>query len=349
MPDKRSGPAEQPPSTTGGEVRLEKNSSAGPKALGRRHLAAILTATVLALVTLVAVLVTGGGEQGSARSGTAPADSSDSTDDGVPAEPRAEKSTADPTSGPPYVSVPEFSSAAARDVAFFGDVGQFSTWPDATEYAAISSDGGGYELSDFRKAVIRDARAVCKALAGGTDMNDVPDLVGLPLTDPIDQAAFLVEAVTFYCPDRIAAVTDDVYSKPVPTKQDEDCPAPSTLEATATIDRTDAADDPTSATYSVKVRNTTSYDVRVQLQQRWFADGKAPGWELSPEWVPKWDFFGETGEDQFFTIEAGTTFTYEGEQDGIYNWSRTEVRVAPEEFVFLGCGYRPGPGAAPKP
>lgn len=340
MPDKRSGPAEQPPSTTGGKVRLEKDVAARPKALGRRRLAAVLTATVLALVALVTLLVTGGSEHGSARSGT---------DADVPAEPGAEKSTADPTSGPPHVSVPEFSSAAARDVAFLGDVGQFSTWPDATEYGAMSSDGGGYDLSDFRKAVLGDARAVCEALTGGADMNDVPDLVGLPLPDPIDQAAFIVEAVTFYCPDRIGAVTDGVYSMPVPTKQDEDCPAVSTLKTTATIERPDADDDPTSATYTVKVRNTSPYDVRVQLQQRWFADGKAPGWELSPEWEPKWEFFGETGEDQFFTIEAGGTSTYEGEQNGIYHWSRTEVRVAPKEFVFLGCGYRPGPGAAPNP
>ncbi|MET8030599.1 DUF732 domain-containing protein [Streptomyces avermitilis] len=318
---------------------MEKDTKAERGALKRRQVAAVLVA-VLALASIVTVLVTGNNEQVSARSGTASAPPSDSAKDSTSAEPRAEESTKDPTSGPPYVAVPEFSSVTARDVAFVGDVGQFTAWPSGTEYEAMSSSEGGYDISDFRKAVIRDADAVCSALIGGTDMNDVPDAVGLPLTDPIDQAAFIVEAVTFYCPDQISAVTDDVYSKPVATKQNEDCPAVSTLKATATIEQPDTDDDPTSATYSVKVRNTSSYDVRVQLQQRWFADGKVPS-----EWVPEWDYFGETGEDQHFTIKAGETFTYEGEQDGVYHWNRTEVRVAPKEFVFLGCGYQPGPGA----
>ncbi|MFF5160677.1 DUF732 domain-containing protein [Streptomyces sp. NPDC000348] len=327
------------------ESQLEKSTEADRGVLKRRWVAAVLVAAALALATIVTGLVTGDSEQVSARSGTASTPSSDSAEDGTSAEPRAEESTEDPTSGPPYIPVPEFSSAAARDVAFVGDVGQFTAWPGATEYEAMSSSDGGYSISDFRKAVIRDAEAVCGALIGGTGMNDVPDAVGLPLTDPIDQAAFIVEAVTFYCPDQIAAVTDDVYSEPVAIEQDEDCPAVSTLKATATIEQPDTDDDPTSATYSVKVRNTSSYDVRVQLQQRWFADGKVSEMQLAPEWVPEWEFFGETGEDQFFTIEAGETFAYEGEQDGVYSWNRTEVRVAPEEFVFLGCGYRPGPGA----
>ncbi|MFD7768213.1 DUF732 domain-containing protein [Streptomyces sp. NPDC059787] len=312
-----------------------------------KHCIAHRAATAL-LCAAATVIISGCGSNGaeagakSASSATGTAHAFD-TGDGTSAGPRAEESTEDPTSGPPYVPVPEFSSAAARDVAFVGDVGQFTAWPGATEYEAMSSSDGGYNISDFRKAVIRDAGAVCDAFIAGTGMNDVPDTVGLPFADPIDQAAFIVEAVTFYCPDQIAAVTDDVYSEPVATEQDEDCPAVSTLKATATIERPDADDDPTSATYSVKVRNTSSYDVRVQLQQRWFADGKVPEMQLAPEWVPEWGFFGETGEDQFFTIAAGETFAYEGEQNGVYYWDRTEVRVAPKEFAFFGCGYRPGP------
>ncbi|MFH8452829.1 DUF732 domain-containing protein [Streptomyces fungicidicus] len=326
---------------------MEKDTDtvAEREVLKRRRIAAVLVAAALALATVVTVLVAGDTEPVSARSGTASVPPSDSAKGGRSTEPRAEESAQDPDSGPPSIAVPEFSSAAARDVAFVGDVGQFTAWPGATEYEAMSFSDGGYDISDFRKAVIRDAKAVCSEFTGGTDINDVPDAVGLPLTDPIDQAAFLVEAVTFYCPDQIAAVTDDVYSEPVATEQNEDCPAVSTLKATATIEQPDADDDPTSAMYSVKVRNTSSYDVRVQLQQRWFVDGVAPEMQLASEWIPEWDFFGETGEDQYFTIEAGETFAYEGEQDGVYHWNRTEVRIAPGEFVFLGCGYRPGPDA----
>ncbi len=346
MSDRESGPADQPTPAARTEFSLEKNTEAGHEAFRRRRAVAVLVAAGLALVTVVTVLVAGGTEPVSARSGAAPAPPSDSAKSGTSTEPRAEESSQDPDSGPPSIAVPEFSSAAARDVAFVGDVGQFTAWPGATEYEAMSFSDGGYDISDFRKAAIRDAKAVCSEFTGGTEMTDVPDAVGLPLTDPIDQAAFLVEAVTFYCPDQIAAVTDDVYSEPVATEQNEDCPGVSTLKATATIVQPDADDDPTSATYAVKVRNTSSYDVRVQLQQRWFVDGRAPGMELASEWVPEWDFFGETGEDQYFTIEAGESFAYEGEQDGVYHWNRTEVRVAPKEFVFLGCGYRPGPGVA---
>lgn len=345
MSDRESRPTGQPTPSAHTESQLEKDTEVEREAFKRRRVAVVLVAAALALATIVTVLMTGNNEQVSARSGTASAPPSDSAKDGTSTEPRAEKSTEDPTSGPPYIPVPEFSSTAARDVAFVGDVGQFTAWPGATEYEAMSSSDGGYGISDFRKAVIRDAGAVCSEFIGGTGMNDVPEAVGLPLTDPIDQAAFIVEAVTFYCPDQIAAVTDDVYSEPVATEQNEDCPAVSTLKATATIEQPDTDDDPTSATYSVKVRNTSSYDVRVQLQQRWFANGKVPEMQLASEWVPEWGFFGETGEDQYFTIEAGETFAYEGEQNGVYYWNRTEVRVAPEEFVFLGCGYQPGPGA----
>lgn len=342
MSDRGSRPADQPTPSANTEFQREKGTEADREVLKRRRIAAVLGAVALVLATIVTVLVADDNEQVSARSGTASPSPSDGAGDGTSAGPRAEESTEDPTSGPPYVPVPEFSSATARDVAFVGDVGQFTAWPGATEYEAMSSSGG-YSISDFRKAVIRDAGAVCDAFIAGTGMNDVPDAVGLPFTDPIDQAAFIVEAVTFYCPDQIAAVTGGVYSKPVATKQDEDCPAVSTLKATATIERPDADDDPTSATYSVKVHNTSSYDVRVQLQQRWFADEKVPEMQLAPEWVPEWGFFGETSEDQFFTIAAGETFAYEGEQNGVYYWNRTEVRVAPKEFAFFGCGYRPGP------
>jgi hypothetical protein len=130
-------------------------------------------------------------------------------------------------------------------------------------------------------------------------------------------------------------VTGGVYSEPVPTKQSEDCPAASALEVTASIGER-PSDDYTTAAYTVGVRNTSSYGVRAQLQQRWFADGYMDD--------DVWGFFGEVGEEPVVTIEAGDTFTYEGEQTGIYRWNHTDVRVQPGEFVFFGCGYQPGPG-----
>ncbi|MCX4989590.1 MULTISPECIES: DUF732 domain-containing protein [unclassified Streptomyces] len=255
----------------------------------------------------------------------------------VTPEKSASSRSSSPDDGPPYAAVPEFSSPSARDTAFVGDVARFTTWPSGTvSYGVMSSAPGGSDVSDFRAAVVKDARAVCGALADGTDMNDVPDAVGLPLTDPIDQAAFIVEAVTFYCPDQTAAVTDGVYSKPVPTQQREDCPAATALKMTASVGERSDDEFLHTASYTVKVRNTSSYGVRAQLQQRWFADG------FLDDGV--WNSFGETTEDPVVTIEAGETFTYEGEQSGIYRWDRTEVRVQPGEFVFFGCGYQPGPG-----
>ncbi|WP_326647570.1 MULTISPECIES: DUF732 domain-containing protein [unclassified Streptomyces] len=295
-------------------------------------------AAVLALITTVAIRETGGDQPVSATPGTS-ASPPNTADGGAPTEPQAEEGATVPSSGPPYVSVPDFSSTSARDAAFVGDVAQFSTWPSGTEsYGAMSSAPGGGDISAFRKAVIRDAESVCDALIGGTDMNEVPDGVGLALTDPIDQAAFIVEAVTFYCPDQMAAATNGVYSKPVATKQSEDCPTTSVLKVTAAIgDQSDSDDNIQTAAYTLEVRNTSSYEVRAQLQQRWFADGFTDN---------EWGSFGDVIADQVVTIKAGETFTYEGEQTGIYRWNRTKVRVQPGEFVFFGCGYQPGPGAA---
>ncbi|MGH1554100.1 hypothetical protein ACRAWF_25690 [Streptomyces sp. L7] len=136
----------------------------------------------------------------------------------------------------------------------------------------------------------------------------------------------------------MAAVTDGVYSKPVPTKQEEDCPAAHALEVTALVGEQSGDDLIHTASYSVEVHNTSSYAVRAQLQQRWFADGY-------PD-EDEWGTFGDVTADPVVTIEAGDTFTYEGEQSGIYRWERTEVRVQPGQFVYFGCGYQPGPGAA---
>jgi len=242
-----------------------------------------------------------------------------------------------PENGPPYVSVPAFASTSVRDTAFVADVAQFSAWPSGTEpYGVMSTAPGGSDITEFRAAVIKNAKSVCGALADGTGMEDVPDAVGLPFSDPIDQAGFMVEAVTFYCPDQMAAVTDDVYTRPVPTRQEDDCPTASALEVTASTVAPAGDGVVYTAPYKVKVHNTSSYAVRVQLQQRWFADGYLDD--------GVWGSFGEAGDDQIVTIDAGGTFAYEGEQNGIYRWDRTEVRVQPREFVFFGCGYRPGPG-----
>ncbi|KAA0940248.1 DUF732 domain-containing protein [Streptomyces apricus] len=344
MTDEPSKPTDRPTPVPNLEYAQEKATTADPEVRRQRRRAAIIAAATLALLTLAVVLAARDDETVSAGSRTTastPRGAAEQEED-APAESSADEDEdeTDPSSGPPYIAVPEFSSEAARDVAFVGDVGQFTTWPSATEYDAMSSMGGAYEVVDFRKAVIRDAESVCDALAGGTHMNDVPDVAEVALTDPIDQAAFIVEAVTFYCSDQMAAATGDVYSEPVPTEQDEDCPTASALKVTAAMEPD--PDDRTSATYSAKVRNTSSYDVRVQLQQRWFAD-RAPGEQFDPVWEPEWESFGDMTEDLFFTVEAGKTFTYEGEQDGVYYWSGTEVRVKPGEFVFFGCGYRPGP------
>jgi hypothetical protein len=242
-----------------------------------------------------------------------------------------------PSDGPPYVAVPRFSSPSARDTAFVADVAPFSTWPSGTEsYGVMSSAPGGSDISDFRRAVVEDANAVCEALTAGTDMNDVPDTVGLALTDPIDQAGFIVEAVTFYCPAHMGAVTDGVYSKPVPTEQREDCPTARALEVTASTGEETGDDLIHTSAYSVEVHNTSSYTVRAQLQQRWFAEGFADD--------GVWGSFGDVSADPVVTIEAGESFTYESEQSGIYHWNRTDVRVQPGQFVFFGCGYQPGPG-----
>ncbi|MGY6025291.1 DUF732 domain-containing protein [Streptomyces spinosirectus] len=285
-------------------------------------------AAVVTLVLSVGVIVTRQDDDGEAKPASAAPAKSVASATG--------RATA-PEDGPPYVSVPTFASTSVRDTAFVADVAQFSTWPSGTEpYGVMSSAPGGSDITEFRAAVIKDAKSVCGALADGTDMEDVPDAVGLPFSDPIDQAGFMVEAVTFYCPDRMAAVTDDVYSKPVPTRQEDDCPTASALEVTASTVAPTGDGVVYTAPYKVKVRNTSSYAVRVQLQQRWFADGYLDD--------GVWGLFGDAGDDQIVTIDAGDTFAYEGDQNGIYRWNRTEVRVQPREFVFFGCGYRPGPG-----
>lgn len=324
MSDVRPRPDEAEPSrSVPGAAEPTLTTGARP----RRRWVAGAGAAVLALIAGAAMVVNRHTDDVRPQPGPAPLRTS------------ASKSAASPSDGPPYVAVPQFTSAAARDTAFVGDVALFSTWPSGTvSYGVMSSFPGGSDVSDFRTAVIKDAQAVCEALTNGTDMNDVPDTVGLPLTDPVDQAGFIVEAATFYCPDQMAAVTDGVYSKPVPTKQQEDCPAARALEVKAWLGKESGDDLIHTASYSVEVHNTSSYAVRAQLQQRWFADG-LPG---EDEWGP----FGDVTADPVVTIEAGDTFTYEGEQSGIYRWERTEVRVQPGQFVYFGCGYQPGPGAA---
>lgn len=338
MPDTPPGPAAEPTPLPDKECR-PRNTDGGGRRTPIRRWAVAIPAAVLALVVVLVVQTSDGGDPESVAPGTA-AEQSDgaNADEGTDLQPE-EDTAASPTE-PPYVAVPEFSSDTARDVAFVADVAPFSTWPIGVEsYDAMSSSPGGSDISDFRKAVIADAESVCDALMGGTDMDDVPAAVGLHLQDEIDQAAFIVEAVTFYCPDQMASVTADVYSKPVPTEQDENCPTASALKAKAVIgERSDAGDGIRTAAYTVEVHNTSSYDVRVQLQQRWFADGFAD----DGVWGP----FGDASADHVITVKANETFAYEAEQSGIYRWNRTEVRVQPGEFVFLGCGYQPGPGTA---
>lgn len=275
----------------------------------------------------------GGGEPGAGAS-RVPAASASVAATASSAEPSS------PADGPPYAAVPAFSSDEARDTAFVGDVGQFSSWPSGTiSYGVMSSFPGGSDVSDFRKAVVKDARAVCDALAGGVDMEDVPGAAGVALEDQIDQAAFIVEAVTFYCPAQTGAVTGGVYSKPVPVEQDEDCPGSDALDIAVSLGERSDDEFSHTAAYTVKVRNTASYGVRAQLQQRWYGDGYSGNGE--------WESFGDVGDDEsVVTLDPGETFTYEGEQEGIYRWERTEVRVQPGEFAFFGCGYQPGPGPA---
>ncbi|MHC3462051.1 DUF732 domain-containing protein [Streptomyces flavovirens] len=321
------------------DADLRKDTGEKRRGITARGWSVVAGAAVLALLVTLALRTSDGasddrdGRPGTrAAAPTAPGTSLSPT----PAD--AGTSSGGPDSGPPYAAVPEFSSTAARDTAFVADVAQFSDWPSGTEsYGAMSSAPEGSDISDFRRAVVRDARAVCEALADGTEMEGVPEAAGLPFDDPVGQAAFIVEAVTFYCPHRTAEVTDGVYTEPVPTEQDEDCPDASALEAAATVgERSDSDDGFHTAPYTVEVRNTSAYPVRLQLQQRWYADGYADS--------GAWGLFGDTTAEQAVTVEAGETFTYEGEQSGIYRWDRTQVRVRPGEFVFLGCGYRPGPG-----
>ncbi|WP_218835651.1 DUF732 domain-containing protein [Streptomyces sp. SA15] len=324
MSDVRPRPDEAEPSR---RVPGADESTVTNGARPRRRWVAGAGAVVLVLVAGAAMVVNRYPDDARPQPGPAPLRTS------------ASKSAASPGDGPPYVAVPQFTSTAARDTAFVGDVAPFSTWPSGTvSYGVMSSMPGGSDISDFRTAVIKDAKAVCEALAGGTDMNEVPDAVGLPLTDQVDQAGFIVEAATFYCPDQMAAVTDGVYSQPVPTEQREDCPTARALEVSASVEEQSGDDLIHTASYSVEVHNTSSYTVRAQLQQRWFADGY-PGED-------EWESFGDVTADPVVTIEAGDTFTYEGEQSGIYRWERTEVRVQPGQFVFIGCGYQPGPGTA---
>lgn len=338
MPDEPPKPAAQLTRLLSAELRHK--DGAGRRATVPGWGATVLAAVILALVTTVAIRTTGGDEPKSGApaaptSAARGADGESAERQGQEGDAAEEERGTGPDAGPPYVAVPEFASPAARDAAFAGDVALLSGWPDGTvSYGAMSPTGGG-DISDFRKAVVKDAEAVCDALTGGTDMNDVPDAAGPPLTDEIDQAAFIVEAVTFYCPDQMAAVTNDVYSKPVPVEQTEDCPTDSALTIrTMTGER---SDDGRTAAYSVEVRNTSSYDVRVQFQQRWFADGFSGNGE--------WQSFGDVTAEPIVSIAAGEAFTHEGEQRGIYRWNRTEVRVQPQEFLFIGCGYQPGPGA----
>lgn len=316
-----------------GEAVVEKTAGKGTS---RRVVAGVAGVVGLAVVAGVIGFVVrpspgDGGGPGAGASGVPAASAS------VAATASSEEPSS-PADGPPYAAVPAFSSDDARDTAFVGDVGQFSSWPSGTiSYGIMSSFPGGSDVADFRKAVVKDARAVCDALAGGVDMEDVPGAAGVALEDQIDQAAFIVEAVTFYCPARTGAVTGGVYSKPVPVEQNEDCPGSDALDISVSIGERSDDDLIHSASYTVKVRNTASYGVRAQLQQRWYGDGYSGNGE--------WESFGDVGDDEPpVDLGAGETYTYEGEQEGIYRWTRTEVRVMPGEFVFFGCGYQPGPG-----
>lgn len=328
-------PSPSPSPWVTGDGVVEK-AAAGKGASRWRVVAGVVGLAVVAGVVGVAVWPSSGGGGGAKA-----VPSGDPATSGAVAATASSAEPSSPDDGPPYAAVPTFSSDDARDTAFVGDVGQFSSWPSGiVSYGIMSSFPGGSDVADFRKAVVKDARAVCDALAGGTDMEDVPGAAGVALEDQIDQAAFIVEAVTFYCPEQTAAVTEGVYSKPVPVEQDEDCPGADALDVSVSVgDRSD--DEFThSAAYTVKVRNTASYPVRAQLQQRWWGDGYSGNGE--------WSFFGDVADDEPpVDLGAGETYTYEGEQEGVYRWTRTEVRVRPGEFVFFGCGYQPGPGPGP--
>jgi Protein of unknown function (DUF732) len=327
-PHSDSGPAASVWVSADQVIEKASRKAASWRVLGAGGLAVAVVAGVVGLVVWPS-----GGEGG--RGGAASVASAS-----VPATASSPRPSS-PADGPPYAAVPVFSSDAARDTAFVGDVGQFSTWPSGTvSYGVMSSMPGGGDVSDFRKAVVKDARAVCDALAGGVDMEDVPYAADVALDDPIEQAAFIVEAVTFYCPARTGVVTGGVYTEPVPVEQDEDCPDSDVLEMSVSIGERSDDEFLHSAAYTVKVRNTASYAVRAQLQQRWFAGG---GYSGSGEW----EAFGDVADDPLVILDAGETFTYEGEQNGIYHWDRTEVRVQPGEFVFFGCGYQSGPGPGP--
>ncbi|MFH7338556.1 DUF732 domain-containing protein [Streptomyces sp. KHY 26] len=293
------------------------------------------------LVALVLVAVMTAREEDPARSREASSGSSPapSHEDPATLEPHppgtsaAATGTPDPLAKPPYTTVPQFSSASARDAAFVGDVALLSSWSSLVSPYNVMSSNPSVGVKAFRTAVVKDARSVCTALASGTTMNDLPSAVELNLDDPVDQAAFIVEAVAFYCPDRTAETTGGVYSKPVPVKQNEDCPTDSTLKITAMITGRTDNEYTHEATYKVSVHNTSRYQVRAELEQLWLADG------YQGEWEP----FGESLSEAVVTIDAGETFDYEGDVSGIYHWKRVSVQVEPGAFVFPGCGYQPGP------
>lgn len=253
----------------------------------------------------------------------------------------AATSSSDPLARPPYTTVPQFSSDSARDAAFAGQVAQLS-WSISVWPFNVMSSSPSPGIKDFREAVVKQAEGICSELAGGTSMDDLPRAMNLHLEGPLDQAAFIVEAVAFYCPGQTAAATGGVYTKPVPVKQNEDCPAPSALKIATSITGRTAGEYIHEATYEVDVRNSSPYPVRVELEQRWTANP-------SDAWTPylsEWSTFGEIGTEYHYAIAAGATFHYEGRQSGSYPWKGTSVRVKPGEHLFLDCGYQVGPQAA---
>ncbi|MFC8897805.1 DUF732 domain-containing protein [Streptomyces cinereoruber] len=298
-------------------------------------------AVVTAVVVLVAAMALRGEDRERPRAAPSGSPSSAPYGDPADSEPSAATSSSDPSDGPPYTTVPRFGSDAARDVAFAGQAAQLSwslfVWP----YNVMSSSPSP-GIEDFREAVVKQAGDVCGELAGGTSMNDLPRVMDLHLEGPLDEAAFIVEAVAFYCPAQTAAITGGVYTEPVPVEQNEDCPTPSALEITTSITGRTADEYIHEATYEVDIRNTSSYPVRVELEQLW-TTGPSDEWE---PYLSTWSVFGEVGAEHHYAIAPGATFHYEGTQTGSYPWKGTSVRVKPGEHLFLDCGYQAGPRAA---
>lgn len=231
------------------------------------------------------------------------------------------------------LKVPTYSSEAVRDEAFAGSVAGLTSYEPFGDYGAAAPFDRERSIRVFKKVVVEDAKQLCAAMDRGSTGKAVLQDPGTGLNDPIDHAAFLLEATSFYCTQHLDeagayGAVDGFASTP----QEEDCPSkpPVAIEARI-VDGLGS----TTVDYEVSVKNTSEYEVWVNLEQR----------SLAPGFPSKWTSVNDLSKyspSARFNLNPYEMQSATGFQSGAFEWSKVEFRVQAGEYIALGCANEPG-------